>query len=211
MELPLFHPGPEAAPALAAGCTVVARVSEKAPLATTEMIQLIYEAELPPRVLNLVHWPAAATTAALLDHPAVRLVSFTGWTSVGRDIMRLASSRIVRPLLELGGDAPFVVFDDADVPAAIEDAMVAKLRNAGQSCIGANRFLVHERVFEEFTTGFAARIDAMSLGDGLADPVPDLGPCIDAHRAKEVQNMVDEAVAGGGRLLTRTVEVPGPA
>jgi len=199
------------APALAAGCTVVARVSEKAPLAVTEMIRLVHEVGLPPGVLNLVHGPAAATTSALLDHPAVRVVSFTGSTLVGRAIMHQASARIVRPLLELGGDAPFIVFDDADVPAAVEGAMVAKFRNAGQSCIGANRFLVHERVFDEFTSEFASRIDEMSVGDGLADPVPDLGPCIDAHRAREVQGMVDEAVTGGGRLLTRMVDVPGPA
>lgn len=88
--------------------------------------------------------------------------------------------------------------------------MVAKFRNAGQSCIGANRFLVHERVFDEFTADFASRIDAMSIGDGLADPVPDLGPCIDAHRAREVEAMVGEAMAGGGRLLTKKGRRPGP-
>ena len=128
------------APALAAGCTVVARVSQKAPLAATEMFRCLTDAGLPPGVVNLVQGPAREITDAYLGHPAVRVVSFTGSTAVGRSVIAKASQRVVRPLLELGGDAPFIVFGDADIQAAVAGAMLAKFRNTGQSCIAANRF-----------------------------------------------------------------------
>jgi len=199
------------APALAAGCTVVARVSEKAPLAATEMIRCLTDAGLPDGTVNLVHGPAAEITGAYLEHPAVRVVSFTGSTAVGRSIMAAASNRIVRPLLELGGDAAFIVFDDADLGAAVEGAMLAKFRNTGQSCIAANRFLVQEGIFDEFVSRFAAAVDAMTIGDGMADPVPDLASCIDAERARAVGGMVDEALAAGAKKVTREFHVPGDA
>jgi succinate-semialdehyde dehydrogenase/glutarate-semialdehyde dehydrogenase len=197
------------APALAAGCTVVARVSEKAPLAVTEMVRCLTDAGLPPGVVNLVHGPAGEITDAYLEHPAVRAVTFTGSTGVGRRIMAKASQRVVRPLLELGGNAAFVVFDDADLDAAVEGAMLAKFRNTGQSCIGANRFLVQSGIYDEFVSRFAARIDAMTLGSGLDDPVPDLGPCIDVARADAVRRVVEQAVAAGARRVTREFDLPG--
>jgi succinate-semialdehyde dehydrogenase / glutarate-semialdehyde dehydrogenase len=199
------------APALAAGCTVVARVSQKAPLAATEMFRCLTDAGLPPGVLNLVHGPAAEITDAYLDHPAVRVVSFTGSTAVGRSVMAKASQRVVRPLLELGGDAPFIVFGDADIQVAVAGAMLAKFRNTGQSCIAANRFYVHDSVFDEFVSGFAAAVDAMTVGDGTADPVPDLAPCIDAQRASEVTGIVAEAVSAGAKKVTRDFQLPGEA
>ncbi len=200
------------APALAAGCTVVARVSEKAPLAVTEMVRCLTDAGVPDGVVNLVHGPAGEITEAYLAHPAVRVVTFTGSTGVGRRIMTTASRRIVRPLLELGGDAAFVVFDDADLDAAVEGAMLAKFRNTGQSCIAANRFLVQSGIHDDFLAALTARIDAMSIGSGLADPVPDLGPCIDAERADTVRSMVQQAVDKGARVVTRDVDdLPGPA
>jgi succinate-semialdehyde dehydrogenase / glutarate-semialdehyde dehydrogenase len=197
------------APALAAGCTVVARVSQKAPLAATEMFRCLTDAGLPPGVVNLVHGPAAEITDAYLDHPAVRVVSFTGSTAVGRSVMAKASRRVVRPLLELGGDAPFIVFGDADIQAAVAGAMVAKFRNTGQSCIAANRFYVQDSVFDEFVAGFAAAVDAMTVGDGLADPVPDLASCIDAGRARAVTGMVSSAVSAGAKKVTREFQLPG--
>ncbi len=197
------------APALAAGCTVVARVSEKAPLAVTELVRCLTDAGVPAGVINLVHGPSRATTEALLDHRAVRVVSFTGSTQVGSQIMARAARRIVRPLLELGGDAPFIVFDDADIDAAIEGAMIAKFRNTGQSCIAANRFFVHERVWDEFVGGFVARVDAMSIGDGLADPCPDLSALIDVDRVQAVQGLIDDALGRGAQRLTaQRPEVP---
>ena len=196
------------APAVAAGCTVVARPSEKAPLAVTEMVRCLSEAGLPTGVLNLVHGPAAEVTDALLAHPAVRVVSFTGSTGVGQRIMTAAAQRVVRPLLELGGDAPFVVFPDADLDAAVEGAYVAKFRNNGQSCIAANRFLVHEHVHDEFVARLSARIDAMTAGDPARDPVPDLGPLIDDAAVRALAATVGEAVAGGARKTTRDVDLP---
>lgn len=196
------------APALAAGCTVVARVSEKAPLAVTEMIRCLTDAGLPAGVLNLVHGPAREQTQALLAHRAVRAVTFTGSTKVGGEIMASAAQRIVRPLLELGGDAPFVVCADADIDAAVEGAMLAKFRNAGQSCLAANRFFVHSSVYDEFTGKFAARIDSMTIGDGMADPTPDLGPVIDDLRVKAVNGLIDAALTDGARKLTREFQLP---
>lgn len=196
------------AAALAAGCTTVSRVSEKAPLAAVRMFACLEQAGLPAGVVNLVHGPAGQLTEALLRHKAVRVVSFTGSTEVGRTIIRLAAERVVRPALELGGDGPFVVFDDADVDLAVEGAMLAKFRNNGQSCIAANRFLVQEGVYDAFVEGFTRAVDAMSVGDPLADPTPDLGPLIDADRITAVRDLVAEAVAAGARLLTRDFDLP---
>jgi succinate-semialdehyde dehydrogenase/glutarate-semialdehyde dehydrogenase len=196
------------APALAAGCTVVARVSEKAPLAVTEVIRCLSDAGMPDGVLNLVHGPGPEVTQELLRHPAVRVVTFTGSTEVGRQIMASAAQRVVRPLLELGGEAAYIVFDDADLEAAVEGALVAKFRNTGQSCIGANRFLVHESIYDRFVAMLVERVDAMSIGDGLARPCPDLGPVIDDERASAVSALVDDALAAGATKLTREFDLP---
>lgn len=196
------------AAALAAGCTTVSRASEKAPLAVVELFRCLDRAGVPAGVANLVHGPAAEITESLLAHPAVRIVSFTGSTEVGRRIMELAARRIVRPALELGGDAPFIVFDDADIDAAVAGALIAKFRNNGQSCIAANRFLVQDGAYDAFTGKLASAVDAMSIGDPLADPVPDLGPLIDAARVRAVGGLVDEAIRAGARRLTREFSVP---
>jgi succinate-semialdehyde dehydrogenase/glutarate-semialdehyde dehydrogenase len=199
------------APMLAAGCTVVARVSEKAPLAATELFRVLVDAGVPDGVLNLVHGPSREVTAELLDHPAVRIMSFTGSTEVGSALMARGATRIVRPLLELGGNAPFIVFDDADLDAAIEGALVAKLRNTGQSCVAANRFLVHEDVADEFGARLAARFDSLTIGHGVPEPgteLPDLGPLIDAERARSVTALVEDALERGGVLLTSAQKVP---
>lgn len=196
------------APALAAGCTVVARVSEKAPLAATEMMRCLTDAGLPAGVLNLVHGPAQEQVRALLEHRAVRAVTFTGSTHVGRQIMGAAAGRVVRPLLELGGDAAFVVLEDADVEAAVAGALLAKFRNTGQSCIAANRFLVHERVQDEFVARLVEAVDAMTVGYGLDDPTPDLGPVIDADLVAALEALVQEAVAAGAKVLTRPRDLP---
>ncbi len=138
----------------------------------------------------------------------MRAVSFTGSTRVGREIMAVAAERVVRPLLELGGDAAFIVFDDADLDAAVEGALLAKFRNTGQSCIAANRFIVHERVYDEFTARLVEAVDRMTVGDGLADPCPDLGPVIDEDRAAAVGGMVQEALDAGATRLTRSFDLP---
>jgi succinate-semialdehyde dehydrogenase/glutarate-semialdehyde dehydrogenase len=196
------------APALAAGCTLVIRVSERAPLAVTELVRALQDAGVPSGVLNLVHGPAQEITNALLAHSGVRVVTFTGSTPVGREVMARAAQRIVRPLLELGGNAPFLVFDDADLDAAIDAAVIAKTRNTGQSCVAANRFIVQAGVFEEFSSQLAARLDALSIGDGCGEPVPDLGPMIDEKAVASVQKMVDEALSLGAREITTARKVP---
>jgi succinate-semialdehyde dehydrogenase/glutarate-semialdehyde dehydrogenase len=196
------------APALAAGCTTVSRASEKAPLAVIELFRCMEEAGLPPGVANLIQGPAGETTGAMLAHPAVRVVSFTGSTEVGRTIMHQAAERIVRPLLELGGNAPFIVFEDADLERAVEGAMVAKFRNNGQSCIAANRFLVQAPVFDEFVQRLAARIDSMRLGDPVQEPIPELGPVIDEQRKRAVEAFVAEAEAAGAHRVTSITAVP---
>jgi len=196
------------APALAAGCTTVSRASEQAPLAVIEMFRCLVDAGVPPGVVNLVHGPAAAQTEAVLAHPAVRVVSFTGSTEVGRALLAQAAERVVRPLMELGGDAPFVVLDDADLAAAVDGAMIAKFRNNGQSCIAANRFIVQRGVYDDFCQRLAARIDAMSVGDPLGEPVPDLGPLINQHRVDEVAAFAAEAEAAGARRITAPIPVP---
>jgi succinate-semialdehyde dehydrogenase/glutarate-semialdehyde dehydrogenase len=196
------------APALAAGCTVVARVSEKAPLAVTLWIKTLHEAGLPAGVLNLVHGAPRETTSALLRHPAIRGVSFTGSTQVGSAIMAQAAERVVKPMLELGGNAPFIVLDDADLDVALAQAELAKLRNAGQSCVAANRFLVHSSVAAEFTDRLAARFDQLVIGAGTATPVPDLGPVIDADRVSALNGLIDEAIAAGAKRVTQDRELP---
>lgn len=196
------------APALAAGCPVVVRLSERAPLAATEMLRAFTDAGLPAGALGVVHGPSREITTALLEHPAVRVVTFTGSTSVGKQIMAKSAERLVRPLLELGGDAGFVVFDDADVDAAVDAAVLAKTRNTGQSCVGANRFIVHESIHDEFSTKLAAKLDAMTIGDGLADPTPDLGPMIDGRAAAAVEEIVSDARARGAREVTTPRETP---
>lgn len=195
------------AAALAAGCTTVSRASEKAPLAVVEMFRLLAEAGIPAGVANLVQGPAAEITTALLDHPAVRVVSFTGSTEVGRQIMARAARRIVRPALELGGDAAFVVCSDADLEQAVDGAMVAKFRNNGESCIAANRFLVHSSVYDEFRDRFVARIDAMTVGNPV-DPDSDLGPLIDDRQVKAIEALLSDAAWGGAVRLTRDPPVP---
>lgn len=207
-NFPVSIPARKLASALAAGCTTVLRVSEKAPLAAIEMVRCLADAGIPAGVVNLVQGPAAEQTDALLSHPAVRVVSFTGSTGVGRRIMAAASQRIVRPLLELGGDAAFIVFDDADLDAAVQGAMLGKFRNNGQSCIAANRFFVHDRVYDEFRDRFAAAVDAMSVDDPTSDPLPDLGPLIDDDRVTQVRRFVDEAEAAGARRITKRRDVP---
>jgi succinate-semialdehyde dehydrogenase/glutarate-semialdehyde dehydrogenase len=207
-NFPVSIPARKVAPALAAGCTVVLRVSEKAPLAAMEFARCLAGAGFPDGVFNLIQGPAAEQSDALLAHPAVRVVSFTGSTEVGRQIMALAARRIVRPLLELGGDAAFIVFEDADLDAAIRGAMVGKFRNNGQSCIAANRFFVHDSLYADFRDRFAAAVDAMSVGDPSAGLDPDLGPLIDADRVRQVQQLVDEAESAGARRVTRPRAVP---
>lgn len=174
------------APALAAGCTVVARGSQLAPLSVIELFKCLEEAEFPDGVVNLIHGPGAQMTEALMSHPAVKVASFTGSTEIGKTIVQQSAKGLIRLALELGGDAPFIVFNDADMDKAVEGAMIAKFRNNGQSCIGANRFYIHDSVYDEFVTKFRESISAMKVSDPVNDLSSDLGPVIDLKKTKIV-------------------------
>lgn len=196
------------APALAAGCTVVARPSEKAPLAVAELFRALIDAGIPNGVINLIYGPASAQSNALIDHEAVEVISFTGSTPVGSALMRQASNRIVRCALELGGDAPFIIFADADINKAIEGLAIAKFRNNGQSCIAANRVFVASSIMDEVCERLGKLTESMKIGDPLGDGKVDLGPLIDQSRVRDVERIVQDATDSGAYFLGGTPEVP---
>lgn len=196
------------APALAAGCTVVARPSERAPLAVWELFSILKEAGVPDGVVNLIYGPADQQTSALLSHKSVRVVSFTGSTAIGSQVMATASKRIVKCALELGGDGPFLVFNDADVDQAVAGLMIAKFRNNGQSCIAANRVLVQDGVFGHFCEALTNTMSQFKLGSPTKNPDVDLGPLIGHKGVLEVESIVEDALAKGGSWLGESPEIP---
>jgi succinate-semialdehyde dehydrogenase/glutarate-semialdehyde dehydrogenase len=192
------------APALAAGCPVIVKPAQLTPLTTAyvaEMVRAELEARgLPAGVLNILPSSSAgALTTPLLADPRLRKLSFTGSTEVGRTLLRSAAQGVLRTSMELGGNAPFLVFDDADIPAAVEGALAAKMRNSGQTCVAANRFLVHESVAEQFTDDLAAAFDRLVVGHG-ATPGTTVGPLIEAAAVDRVEAVVAAAVDGGARV-----------
>ncbi|MGI5126844.1 NAD-dependent succinate-semialdehyde dehydrogenase [Pseudonocardia sp. CA-107938] len=197
------------APALAAGCTAVLKPAAETPLTALAIAEILTEAGAPAGALGVLPTtrPAEVVTA-LLEHDAVRKLSFTGSTAVGRQLLRQAAGRVVNCSMELGGNAPFVVCADADLDAAVEGALIAKLRNAGQACTAANRFLVHDAVAEEFTAALAEAFAARTVGPA-ADPDTDIGPLIDARAVRRIQGRVDEALARGASLAHPPAPVPG--
>jgi succinate-semialdehyde dehydrogenase/glutarate-semialdehyde dehydrogenase len=188
-------------PALAAGCGVVLKPAGQTPLSALALAVLGEEAGLPAGIFNVVTGSAAAIGGELTSNNDVRKISFTGSTEVGRTLMRQSAESIKKMSLELGGNAPFIVFDDADVDAAVDGAMISKFRNSGQTCVCTNRFYVQAGVYAEFTEKLAARVAAMKLGNGL-DDANDLGPLIDDKAVAKVSEHVADALAKGGRLLT---------
>jgi len=189
-------------PALAAGCTVVLKPASDTPLTALALAQLLAEAGVPAGVVNVL--PAhrsGPVVGALLAHRAVRKVSFTGSTEVGVTLLHAAADRVLSSSMELGGNAPFIVLDDADIPQAIAGAMIAKMRNGGEACTAANRFYVHEAVADEFAWGFAAAMGALRVGPGYADGVA-LGPLINAAAQQKVQELVEDALHRGARVVT---------
>jgi succinate-semialdehyde dehydrogenase/glutarate-semialdehyde dehydrogenase len=189
------------APALAAGCTVVLKPAPETPLIALALADLALRAGVPPGVLNVVTGNAAAIGKVLCEHPAVRFIGFTGSTAVGKLLMRQAADRVKKLGLELGGHAPFIVLQDADVEAAVAGAMAAKYRNMGQTCIGANRFWVHERVHDPFVARLTAEVRKLVLGPGTRSDVTQ-GPLINARALDKVERHVADAVARGGELAT---------
>ena len=185
------------APALAAGCTVVIKPSEDTPLSALALAELAHRVGIPAGVLNVVTTGnAIAVGRELTGNPIVRKVSFTGSTEVGKILMRQSADTVKKISLELGGNAPFIVFDDADVPAAVRGAMGSKYRNAGQTCICANRLYVHDAVYDEFAKGFTAAVRELQVGPGTQDGVS-VGPLINDEAAEKVERLVRDALAKG--------------
>jgi succinate-semialdehyde dehydrogenase/glutarate-semialdehyde dehydrogenase len=189
-------------PALAAGCTVVLKPAKETPLTAFAVADILREAGVPPGVVNVVCTSKAGPlVSAMLADSRVRKLSFTGSTEVGRVLLRTASETITNCSMELGGNAPFLIFSDADMDAAIEGAFLAKMRNGGEACTAANRFYVHERVADEFTSRFADRLSKLAVGPGLEDGT-DLGPLVNEDTRSKVASLVDSATAGGAHVVT---------
>jgi succinate-semialdehyde dehydrogenase/glutarate-semialdehyde dehydrogenase len=189
------------APALAAGCTVVLKPASETPLTMLALAKLLDEAGVPPGVVNILPSRKSGTVvAAMLKDPRVRVVSFTGSTEVGKRIIHAAADQVVRPAMELGGNAPFIVCEDADLDAAVEGAMIAKMRNMGEACTAANRFYVHEKVHDAFVEKFAARMQALKVGNGLEEGVA-VGPLVNADTRDKVATLVEDAVQRGARAV----------
>ncbi|MGH8960376.1 MAG: NAD-dependent succinate-semialdehyde dehydrogenase [Jatrophihabitantaceae bacterium] len=197
-------------PALAAGCTVLLKPAEDTPLTALLLGQLLAEAGVPAGVINVLTTdrPGELTEAALAD-PRVRKLSFTGSTGVGRLLLRQAADRVVNTSLELGGNDPFIVLDDADLDAAVEGAMLAKMRNGGQACTAANRFLVQEPVAAEFAKRMAARMGELVVGAGTAESTQ-LGPMINAKAVDGIADKVDRSVAAGAIAVLGGRRADGP-
>ncbi len=197
-------------PALAAGCTAVVKPASQTPLSMLALAQIFAEAGLPAGVVNVFTTShSAATVAPLLSDPRTRKLSFTGSTEVGRALAAQASERLLRVSLELGGNAPFLVFADADLDAAVEGALIAKLRNGGEACTAANRFHVHESLADEFSRRLAERMGALRLGRG-SDHSTDIGPLIDGKQRDKVAELVADARDRGARVLTGGAALDGP-
>jgi len=189
-------------PAIAAGCTMVVKPAQQTPLSMLLLADILREVGLPDGVLNVVPTTKASdVTGPLFDDDRLRKVSFTGSTPVGKKLMEQASKHLLRVSMELGGNAPYLVFDDADLDAAVEQAVIAKMRNIGESCVAANRFHVHESIADEFAQRLAAKLGEMKVGRGTEEGVQ-VGPLIDDEQRGKVADLVEDAVGKGAKVLT---------
>ncbi|HWF74864.1 MAG TPA: NAD-dependent succinate-semialdehyde dehydrogenase [Solirubrobacteraceae bacterium] len=197
-------------PAVAAGCTMVVKPAQLTPLSMLALASILEEAGLPGGVLNLITASSSSkTTSPLISDPRLRKLSFTGSTEVGRTLMGQASENLLRLSMELGGNAPFIVFEDADFDAAVDGAVIAKMRNIGEACTAANRFHVHESIAERFAEELAQRLGEMKVGRGTEDGVQ-VGPLINAEQRDKVAELVDDAVGRGARALVGGHAIDGP-
>jgi succinate-semialdehyde dehydrogenase / glutarate-semialdehyde dehydrogenase len=188
-------------PALAAGCTVVLKPSELTPFSALALAVLGEEAGLPAGVFNIITGPSAPIGKVMTEDPRVAKFTFTGSTPVGKMLAAACMGTVKRVSLELGGNAPFIVFDDADLDGAVDGAMASKFRNTGQTCVCANRLLVQAGIYDAFAEKLAARVRALKVGDGLEGPT-DQGPLINAAAVDKVERHIADAVAGGARVMT---------
>src|SRR5215831_7237619 len=188
-------------PALAAGCPVVLKPASETPLTMLALMPVLEAAGLPGGVVNVIpSRRSGAVVDAMLSDPRVRVISFTGSTEVGRKLLHAAADSVLKSAMELGGNAPFIVFEDADIEAAVEGALIAKMRNIGEACTAANRFYVHEKVHDEFAKKLSERMGALKMGNGLEDGVA-VGPLVNADTRDKVVSLVDDAVGKGAKVL----------
>ncbi|MEN4477916.1 NAD-dependent succinate-semialdehyde dehydrogenase [Mycolicibacterium cosmeticum] len=208
-NFPMLMIARKAGAALAAGCPVIVKSAKETPLTCALFVETLREAGFPDGVVNLVHTTdSAGVSAALMADERLRKVSFTGSTGVGATLLAQAAPGIINASMELGGDGPFVVLDDADVELAAQQAVVCKFRNAGQACVAANRIIVHSAVAEAFTTRFVELTERLTVGNGF-DPGVDVGPIISARQRDSVLELVDVLHAAGAELLTGGSALPG--
>jgi succinate-semialdehyde dehydrogenase/glutarate-semialdehyde dehydrogenase len=196
-------------PALAAGCTVLVKPATATPLSALAIGELAQEVGFPAGVLNILPGPGGPMAAAFLEDPRVRALSFTGSTEVGKQLMVQAATHVTRLGLELGGHAPFLVFDDADLEAAVAGVVASKFRNGGQTCICANRIYVQEGIYDSFAEALADSVLQLNVGDGL-DPTTDIGPMIDDRAIAKVEDHVKDAVANGATIRVGGRRPPRP-
>ena len=189
------------APALAAGCTVVIKPAQATPYSALALAELAHRAGFPPGVLNVITGDARAIGGEMCANPTVRKLSFTGSTEIGRQLMKQVAPTVKKISLELGGNAPFVVFDDADLDAAADGAIIAKYRNAGQTCVCTNRFFVHDSIYDAFAAKLVERVKALKVGPGTEAGVTQ-GPLIDAAAVTKVEEHIADATAQGARVAT---------
>ncbi|WP_319774130.1 NAD-dependent succinate-semialdehyde dehydrogenase [Breoghania sp.] len=197
-------------PALAAGCPVVVKPASATPLTMLALMSVLEEAGVPAGVVNVVPSRSSGKIVdALLHDPRVRVISFTGSTEVGRTLLKSAADNVVNPAMELGGNAPFIVCEDADIDKAVEGAILAKMRNIGEACTAANRFFVHEAVHDAFAEKLSARMGAMKMGNGLEEGV-EVGSLVNADTRNKVAELVEDAVGRGAKVLTGGKVPEGP-
>jgi succinate-semialdehyde dehydrogenase / glutarate-semialdehyde dehydrogenase len=209
-NFPLAMATRKIAPALAAGCTVVIKPPELTPLTTLYFVKLLAEAGVPEGVVNVITTHTSGKVSGpIIADPRLRKLSFTGSTEVGRKLLEQAAANILRTSMELGGNAPFLIFDDADLAAAVDGAMIAKFRNIGQACTAANRFIVHEAIANEFATRVTERVQAFKVGRGTEEGVQ-IGPLINADAVEKADALVRDATYRGAKVLTGGHSIDGP-
>lgn len=201
-NFPLLMGARKLSAALAAGCTVIVKSAQQTPFTIALLVETLVDAGVPNGVVNLIHTTSssAASTALLADRRLKKL-SFTGSTAVGSQLLSLAALNITHSSMELGGNAPFIVLDDADVDLAVREAVACKYRNAGQACVAANRIILHRDIADEFTVKFTAAVEGLSVGSGFT-PGVEMGPMISSAQRDRIHDLVTDAVAGGAELLT---------
>ncbi|ROP22328.1 NAD-dependent succinate-semialdehyde dehydrogenase [Vibrio crassostreae] len=199
----------KAAPALAAGCSFIVKPSDETPLSAFAVVELAYQAGVPKDLLQVVLGDSPEQIGELFtSHPLIKKISFTGSTRVGSILMAQAAKGIKRTSMELGGNAPFIVFDDADIDAAVQGAMVSKFRNAGQTCVCANRFYVHSKVYDEFVAKFDQAVQQLKIGNGLDEGVT-IGPVVSRNAKNNIQALIDRAIEQGAEPVTPIKDLDG--